>query len=408
MIKKYSKKALGVDDLPKTILQEFAIELAAPFTDIINCALWTRKFPEAYKKAEIIPLPKCNPPTELSDLRPISKTPIGGKMLESRIMLELQNDIKGKLDNEQYGNTKGSSTTHYLVKLIDEAQKNTDIGKATTAITIDYSKAFDYVDHTILIQKIIDLGVRGSVIKLIISFLCDRKHCTKFNGVRSEFLTISCGVPQGTVGGPRLFVILINGVKSSLVNSYKFVDDKTLAYSYSGDAANVLQEALNTEEIETVKDKMIINEKKCHIITFNFSANNTPPQNLSLNQNLINSVDNLKLLGVMISKDLKWNENTSLICDKVNRKYYILNRLKNFGFSKEELIIAWNTILRPVTEYAAPLWHSGLSKAENRSLEALQKKALGIIFGIKYENNRRLYTINNSLLPYKEALENYN
>ena len=146
-------------------------------------------------------------------------------------------------------------------------------------------------------------------------------------------------------------------------------------------------------------------KKKCHIITFNFSANNTPPQNLSLNQNLINSVDNLKLLGVMISKDLKWNENTSLICDKVNKKYYILNRLKNFGFTKEELIIAWNTILRPVTEYAAPLWHSGLSKAENRSLEALQKKALGIIFGIKYENNRRLYTINNSLLPYNEALE---
>ena len=70
--KKYSKKALGGDDLPKTILQEFAIELAAPFTDIINCALRTKKFPEAYKKAEIIPLPKCNPPTELSDLRPIA------------------------------------------------------------------------------------------------------------------------------------------------------------------------------------------------------------------------------------------------------------------------------------------------------------------------------------------------
>ena len=102
-------------------------------------------------------------------------------------------------------------------------------------------------------------------------------------------------------------------------------------------------------------------------------------------------MDNLKLLGVIISKDLKWNENTSLICDKVNRKYYILNRLKNFGFTKEELIIAWNTILRPVTEYAAPIWHSGLSKAERRSLEALQKKALGIILGINYENNRRLH-----------------
>merc|ERR1739845_246763 len=108
-------------------------------------------------------------------------------MIESRIMLELQNDIRGKLDNEQYGNTKGSCTTHYLNKLIDEAQKNTDICKATTDITIDYSKAFVYVDHNI------GLGVCGNVIKLIIYFLCDRKHCTKFNGVRSEFLAISCG-----------------------------------------------------------------------------------------------------------------------------------------------------------------------------------------------------------------------
>ena len=126
---------------------------------------------------------------------------------------------------------------------------------------------------------------------------------------------------------------MVSGTKLYLGSGAAF--EKTLSYSYSGDATNILQEALNTEEMETVKGKMIINEKKCHTITFNFSANNTPPQNLSLNQNLINSVDNLKLLGVMISKDLKGNENTSLICDKVNKKYYILNRLKNFGFTKE-------------------------------------------------------------------------
>ena len=355
LIKKYSKKSLGVGDLPKTILQEFAVELAAPFTDIINCALRTRKFPEIYKRAEIIPLPKCNPPTELTDIRPISKTPIGGKMLESRIMSELQKDIKGKLDYEQYGNTKGSSTTHYLINLIDEAQKNTDIGKATTAITIDYSKAFDYVDHNILVKKIIDLGVRGSVVRLIMSFLCNRQHCTKFNGIKSEFLTITSGVPQGTVSGPQLFVILINGVKNLLVKSFKFVNDKTLAYSYYGDCTNLLQEVLNIEDRETVKDGMIINEKKCHTITFNFSAKNTPPQNLTLNNNVIEPVNKLKLLGVMISDELKWNENTSFICDKVNKRYYVLHRLKDFVFTKEELIIAWKTSLRPLAEYATPL-----------------------------------------------------
>ena len=405
LIKKFSKKSLGPDDLPQKILKEFAAELATPFTDIINCSLRTRIFPDAYKRAEIIPIPKCNPPSALTDLRPISKTPIGGKMIESKMMKELEKDTRGKLDNDQYGNTKGSGTTHYLLKLTDEAYRNTDIGKATTAITIDYSKAFDYVHHDVLVDKLIKLGVRGSIIKLIISFLCNRKHCTKFNGIRSEFVTITSGVPQGTVSGPRLFVILINGVKCSLVSNYKFVDDKTLAYSYNGNATNILQEALNNEGQQTEKDKMLINANKCNIITFNFSTKNIPPQNLTLNNNLIQLAEQIKLLGVIISNDLKWTENTSLICNKVNRKLYILTKLKQFGFTRDELLIAWDTILRPLTEYAAPLWHSGLIETDRKRIENLQKKALGMIVGIKYIDNKRYYTVNNELLSYEKTLK---
>ena len=405
LITKFAKKSLGPEDLPQKILKEFAAELATPFTDIINCALRTRVFPDAYKKAEIIPLPKCNPPTSMADLRPISITPICGKMIEFIMMIELEKDIRGKLDNDQYGNTKGSSTTHYLIKLTDEAFRNTDIGKATTAVTIDYSKAFDYVSHDILIEKLIKLEVRGSVIKMIISFLCNRKHCTKFNGIKSEFENITSGVPQGTVGGPRLFVILINGIKSPIVSNFKFVDDKTLAYSYYGNATNVLQDALDIEERETKMDKMIINSKKCNVINFNFSKNNTPPQNLTLNDNAIQIANKIILLGVVLTIDLKWTENTSLICDKVNRKYYILSTLKKFGFTRSELLIAWKTILRPLTEYAAPLWHSGLTDADCKRLESLKKKALGMIFGIKFKDNKIYYTINNELLNYEQALK---
>ena len=113
----------------------------------------------------------------MKDLRPIYKTPIGGKIIEKRMMHELEIDTKKTLyDPNQYGNTKGCSTTHYLVKLTDEAYKSTDIGKATTAITIDYSKAFDLVDHNVLIDKLVELEVRGRIIKLIVSFLSDRSH----------------------------------------------------------------------------------------------------------------------------------------------------------------------------------------------------------------------------------------
>ena len=405
LIQKFSKKSLGPGDLPQKIFKEFAPELAAPLRDIINCSLRSGVFPEAYKKAEIVPIPKCNPPSLITEFRPISMTSIVGKMIETMYMFELDKDTKGKLDSDQYGNTKGSSTTHYLIKLTDEAYKSTDLGNATTAVTIDYSKAFDYVDHNILIQKLIALDVRGIVIKSIRSFLKNRSHCTNVAGVKSRFENITCGVPQGTVSGPRLFVILINGVKSSVVSNYKFVDDKTIALSYSGDATSILQEVLNIEEKETLCDKMIINGSKCHSITFNFSKKNTPPSNLTLQGNNILPCDVIKLLGVVLSKDLKWTENTNSICSKVNQRFFYLCKLKQFGFQKDELVTAWCTMIRPLIEYAAPLWHSGLTEAESKKLEALQKKAMGIIFGIVYKDNKRLYKLGQSTVNYKKLLE---
>ena len=189
------------------------------------------------------------------------------------IISEIEKDTKDSpYDPTQFRNAKSSCTTYYLIKLTNKAFKSTDKGLATTAITIDYSKAFDLVDHTTLIKKLFDLGVRGKVIKLITSFLTNRKHYTKINGLKSELINITCGVPQGTISGPKLFTILIKGVICTMVSNYKFVDDKTLAHTYSEDPSEFLQMVLNLEATETMKNKMVINEAKCNIITFNFSS----------------------------------------------------------------------------------------------------------------------------------------
>ena len=406
LLKKISKKSLGHGDFPKKILQEFSVELAFPFSDITNCSLESGIFPDAYKISEIIPIPKVNPPRAMKDLRPISKTPIGGKIIEKRIMYELEVDTKKTLcDPTQFGNTKGCSTTHYLVKLTDEAYRSTDMGKATTFITIDYSKAFDLVDHNVLIDKLVKLRVRSTIIKLIVSFLSDRSHYTKIGGKKSAIIKITCGVPQGTISGPWLFTILINGTKCDLVSSFKFVDDKTLAHSYSGDPSQFLQKVLNIEAEETKKDKMIINELKCNVITFNFSESNKKPEGLTLYGNPIRSCDKITLLGIIISEDLSWSRNTENICKKVNRKYFYLSKLKQFKFTEDEMLTAWKVMLRPITEYAAPLWQSGLTISQSNKLENLQKKALGLIFGIKYIDHRRLYRVNGDYKDYESSLD---
>ena len=406
LLKKYSKKSLGPDDFPRQIMAEFAAELAFPFCNIINCALISGIFPDAFKISEIVPIPKENPPKALSDLRPISKTPIGGKILEKMIISEIDHDIKESLnDPSQFGNVKGSSTTHYLIKLTNKAFRSTDKGLATTAITIDYSKAFDLVDHTTLITKLLELGVRRKVIKLIASFLTNRKHYTKINGVKSALTNITCGVPQGTLSGPKLFTILIKGVICSIVSNYKFVDDKTLAHTYSDDPSKFLQTVLNLEAAGTTKNKMVINEAKCNMITFNFSSKNTAPTNLQLNGNIIKSVNSLTLLGIILTDDLSWSENTANICLKVNKKFFLLWRLKQFGLKQEELLTAWKVLLRPIAEYAAPLWHSGLIKKDSEKLERLQKRAVGLILGTTYVNFERRYKVNCKAVTYEVALK---
>ena len=406
LLKMFSKKSLGPDDFPRQIVAEFAAELAFPFCDITNCALKTGTFPDAFKISEIVPIPKENPPKALTDLRPISKTPIGGKIIEKMILSEIEKDTKDSLnDPTQFGNAKGSSTTHYLIKLTNKAFKSTDKGLATTAITIDYSKAFDLVDHTTLIKKLLELGVRGKVIKLITSFLTNRKHYTKINGVKSELINITCGVPQGTISGPKLFTILIKGVICTMVSNYKFVDDKTLAHTYSEDPSEFLQMVLNLEATETAKNKMVINEAKCNIITFNFSSKNTEPNNLLLNGNTLKPVDSITLLGVIITDDLQWKENTANICQKVNKKFFILWKLKQFGLKQEELLTAWKVLLRPIAEYAAPLWHSGLTKCDSEKLERLQKRAVGLILGTTYVNYERRYKVKGETVPYETALK---
>ena len=145
---------------------------------------------------------------------------------------------------------------------------------------------------------------------------------------------------------------------------------------------------------------MIINENKCNVITFNFNHFNTAPQNLTLNDKILKPVNTIKLLGVYLTNDLKWTANTNNICSKVNQRLYIISKLKHFGLQIEELITAWRSIIRPITEYAVPLWHSGLTEGDSYRIELLQKKALSFILGTVYIDNKRYYKLNNEHLIY--------
>ena len=378
-------KSPGPDDIPPRLMREFAPELATPLCNIFNSSITEGVVPNQWKRAMTVPIPKTNPPTSLDDLRPISLTPIPSKILERIIAKELWKFFSSKLDRHQFGNISGSSTVHYLVDLINYVTSNVDSRLEVTTATIDLRKAFDLIDHTILIKKMISLGFHEGWVKWISSFIDLRSQKTRANNEISEEVELHCGVPQGTVLGPLLFLIMVNEDNIPHAKIYKHVDDMTLALAHKpGEGNTILQNSLNYVSEWTSANKMQINTKKCMEIKFKFNKLVDRETTLKIDNDSLSRVSEVNLLGVIISEDMKWFANTRKIISKCGKKFYMLIKLKAFGASREDLLRIWTSFIRPISEYAAPLWHSSITNFEIIKLERLQKRALRIILGSNY------------------------
>ena len=191
-------------------------------------------------------------------------------------------DIGGQIDNRQYGCLKGTSTTLCLLDLIHHwLSKMDNPGHYLRACFLDFSKAFDRIDHNIVITKLIDLGVRRSIIPWICSFLSNRRQCVKLGQCVSRWLSTSAGVPQGTKLGPILFVIMINDLKivSPRSNNWKYVDDVTISEIVPTREVSVLQNDLDAIGNWTSTNNMKLNPKKCKemIVSFRRDIEQPPP-----------------------------------------------------------------------------------------------------------------------------------
>ena len=182
-------------------------------------------------------------------------------------------DIGGQIDNRQFGSLKGTSTTFCLLDLIHNwLFKMDNPGHYLRACFLDFSKAFDRIDHNIVITKLIDLGVRRSIIPWICSFLSNRRQCVKLGQCVSKTLPTSAGVPQGTKLGPILFVIMINDLKTASPRSsnWKYVDDVTISEIVPTREVSILQNELNVIGDWTSTNNMKLNPKKCKEIIVSF------------------------------------------------------------------------------------------------------------------------------------------
>ena len=378
-------KSGGPDRIPGKIIKEFAYEMSIPLTDILNSSFAEGIVPSQWKQGIVVPIPKQRPPT-LDKLRPISLTSIFAKVAEGFVSRWVIDDISHMLDIRQFGNVAGVSTNHYLVNMMHYLHTGAEVSHNTgTIVLTDFSKAFDLVDHSILIKKIIQMGVRRNIVPWLCDFLQQRQQCVRYNNILSDFVQLTAGVPQGTKLGPIGFQILINdAADESHAEVWKYVDDLTFAENSTSDSNSHIQEDLNKFSDWAATNGLNLNAKKCQALEVNFSKTKPQHADLSIGSDKLDYVDKAKILGISIQNDLKWQSQVDIMIKKANTRLFMLRSLKRFGFDQDELTVVYKSYVRPVLEYADVVWHSGLTCKQASDLERIQRRAIRTILGYKY------------------------
>ena len=430
-------------DLPRKLVAEFGPEIAVPVTKIFSSVMesarqGTAKWPPTWKQEFGVPLQKISNPQSEDDLRVISLTSFFSKVLERFVLEWLMTYVGKNLDPKQFGGLKGNSISHYLIEMINFILYNQDYNLpiAILACTIDFSKAFNRIDHNLLVTKLSDLGVPGWLLNLVMGFLTERSLLLKYKGETSKSKPLPGGGPQGTLLGLFLFLILINDCgfqtkqepigatitkqKSKFTSRTlhtKFVDDMTVLEALNLNETTIknpdrplpdpfharLGQKLDPTKSQVYSqvseiqrfardNKMKLNLEKCKFMLFNPTTNFDFIPELEAEGKSIETVEKMKLLGLIITNDLKWRANTEQMVKKAYNRLWIIKRLKAHGASFEDLVDVYNKQIRSILEFGVPVWNPSLTKEDSCEIERVQKAFLHILLGndyLDYENALR-------------------
>ena len=373
-----ASKTCGPDNIPGRLLKEFAHLFAEPVAKIFNMSLASGIVPNIWKDSHITPIPKVKQPTDEGDTRPISLTPCLSKVLEDFVVRWIISDVRNNIDAQQFGSLKGSSTTYCLLDMLHCWFSHLDsTGHFLRICFLDFSKAFDRIGHNILIQKLVDIGVRRSLIPWIVNFLSGRRQRVKLAEAVSCWLPVTAGVPQGTKLGPILFLIMVNDLQcgSGRSGNWKFVDDVTISEGLLRNGEpSVIQSDLTSIATWASNNLMKLNAKKCKEMQICFFRSKPELPHLCVEDQILECVPSHKVLGLIIQDDLKWNEHISMIVTKASKRLHILRTIP-----PHDLITIYYALIRSTLEYCCTVWHCGLPMYLSEQVEKIQKRALRII-----------------------------
>ena len=422
------KSATVLDDIPMKLIYLFSYELSDPISHVTNACLLEGAHPTIFKTEVVTPAPKVFPPKKMKDLRKISGLKNLSKIIEKIVAEFMIADMKPTRDQSQYGNEKGVSIQHYLIRMLHNilvaTDRNSNSEKFAVILSlIDWSQAFDRQSHQLGIQSFIDNGVRPSLIPYLKSYFQDRKMVVKWNGVISSIRSLNGGGPQGATLGLLEYLSQSNCNTDFLdvKEKFKFIDDLSFleivnlllvgisAYNFKAHVASdvgVHGQFIPTENLKTQEnlDKitdwteanlMKLNTDKSKYMVLNFTNDWQFSTRLSVESNGLQQVSEAKVLGVWITEDMKWHRNSSEVVKNAYARMTILRKLGAFQVPIDDLLNIYVLFIRSRLEHSAVVWHSALTQGEEIELERVQKVALRLILQEKYESYENALTVTN-------------
>ncbi len=385
-----TNKAQGLDNLNPYFLKMSANIITPILTQILNQSLKSGIFPDIWKLGKVTPLHKKGDKEDVNNYRPISVLCSLSKIIERHVhdsLYEFLNRLNLLCEGQSGFRPKHSCATA-LTHMTDSWLKALDSGKMVGVTFIDFSKAFDSVNHDILIDKLKTYGCSDSAVSWFNSYLSNRSQVVYFKGSLSGKENIGRGVPQGSILGPLLFVLFVNDIPLHLskCDSDLYADD-TSVYTV-GSSSVEIQERLQTDMDSMSKwclcnDLCInVNKTKSMLITTRRKRSQNcidiSDLNILINGEVVPSCESQRLLGVNISNSLDWDQQIKNVRKSINYRLYVLLRIRYF-LPLQARIAYCNGYILPYLDYCNTIW-GNTTKANLERLHRLQKRAARLIF----------------------------
>ena len=411
-----NKTSSGYNNINNLILKEIKQNITKPLTLLINRSLLEGKFPQAMKLADVCPLFKCKDRTDPNNYRPISLLMTLSKLLEKIIYTRVYNFLieTKQIYNSQYGFRSGHNCEHAVSELISAVLKGLQQKEYTLGVFLDLSKAFDTLDHQILLNKLSRYGIRGTALNWFASYLSNREIRVKCSVAStgkveySDYEPVHYGTPQGSCLGPLIYLIFTNDLAIHLehCNTIMFADDTTLYQTHK--SIRYLKWCLQ-EDIKSLSDwfranKLTLNLDKTACVLFKKNGDKTEIK-LTLDNNHITSVKETKFLGMWLDCYLNWNIHLTNLFVKLKRNQSMLRLSKHF-LDEQSRKLVYYSHLESHINYGLLIWGNNVSNEQINKLQRIQTECLKLI---AHRNKRGNLNKELGILPIKSkiTLENY-